>query len=136
MNSELINDDEIVREAVATSPEITYEALDEKEQGASEAAKDAARDGELEGYDYQPDARNARLLKLALKQWDKSGILDDAQIDAAEEVSAEGFGALNSAPIPRNAKVAVTLALLILSIAPLVMELAGVMGTGSKKDAD
>ena len=115
-----IDDELIAKEAIASSPDVTYEALDEApkvEDKALEAVK-------TDSFDYEPDKRNARLLKLMLQQIGGSKLTQD-QIDAAEEVSAEGFGAINAAPIPRGVRVGITGVLLLGSLLPLFFSIKG-----------
>ena len=113
------------KEAIATSPEPTEGV----ELGASEeSAPESEAQGEI--AEYIPDRRNAKLLTITLKQWDKNGRLDPAQLDAVEEVGAEGFGAINASPVPHTIKLGITIALLLASIIPLILEITGTMKGG------
>lgn len=127
--SEKINDEDLAKEAIANSPEVTHTALDESEVAPSKAAKRA----DIEAFEYEPDHRNGRLLKLMLEQWGKNK-LDQAQIEAAEEVGAEGFGALKAAPIPSAIKLTVTFLLLLGSIVPLAFDLKGAFKEEHKEE--
>lgn len=132
MSAEDFNAEYAAKEAIATSPEFT-EGVDfgSVDEGLS---ANQALNGELEGYDYQPDNRNGRLLAIGLQQWDKGDRLQKEQIDAAEEVGSEAFGALKSAPIPAFYKIMVTLALLVFSIVPIVLDIASAYGEKGEED--
>jgi hypothetical protein len=119
-----------VKEAIATSPEVTEGVTLDPSGGdiSANSSKEKAVKGEIEGIDFQPNKKNGRLLALALEQWDKNKRLDKAQIEAAEELGGEGFGAINAAPIPKGIKLAITSVLLLLGLVPLALDIAGVMG--------
>ncbi len=132
MAAEKFDAETVAKEAIATSPEVTEGVnftADAEEISASKALNP-----EIEGIDYQPDKRNGRLLVLALEQWDRNKRLDPAQLEAAEEVGAEAFGAVNAAPVPHIAKLAVTIALLAASVIPLFLDISGALGEEQNHD--
>jgi hypothetical protein len=131
--SEDFDAEKAAKEAIATSPEVTEGVTFAPDSEESQSVQEVLG-GEIEGVDYIPDQRNGRLLALALQQWDKNKRLEKAQIDAAEEIGGEGFGAINAAPLPRGVKIMITGVLLLLSIVPLAGEIFVSLNEGKKND--
>lgn len=127
---EKINDDDLVREAIATAPDVTFQDTGEKPPLDAKEAAGAT----VDEADFPASEKNGRLLALALKQWDREKRLDPAQIEAGEEIGSEGFGAINALNIPRGAKLSITAALLFLSVVPMGLELFNILNIKEEKN--
>lgn len=116
---EKFDDNASAKEAVASSPDITEGVLFDDLEGGSNADQIAVEKA-VYTAPSEADKRNSRLLSRLAKEATKfiGCDPDEDQLDAAEEISSEGFYALSSLNPPRWLKVGLTLSLLLGSFLP------------------
>jgi hypothetical protein len=121
------DEDLAAKEAIATSPEVTEGA--QQISAALEAEK--ALPQAPQAVNTEPNAwdkRNARLLTKSLRQLSQGngGELDDDQLSAIEDLSAEGFGILSALNAPKAVKIGITAALVAVPFIPIALSVRGI----------
>lgn len=117
---EKFDDNQAAKEAIASSPEITQSVVETEEVNASQAVESVYQDcGDI--LPSHEDQRNARLLSGCIKGVLKAvgGEVNPDQLDATQELSAEGFSALSGLNPPRWLRISIILSLLVGSFAPV-----------------
>lgn len=110
------NEELAAKDAIANSPEVTESALETHE------TSEKALISEPQALISEPNAwdkRNARLLTKGLRNF--GGKLDDDQLSAIEDLSAEGFGILSALNAPKAVNIFITLLLVAIPFFPVAL---------------
>tara|TARA_B100000029_G_C16884106_1_gene707796 strand:- start:2 stop:397 length:396 start_codon:yes stop_codon:yes gene_type:complete len=113
---EKINEDDIAKEAIANSPDVTAKV-------EKETAKKSSKDDEtiIEGFSDEEAERNGRLISRGIEA--NFTTLQQDQVQAFEELGTEFFKSLNEFGVPKPIKIGLLIGILLMPFLPSLLKI-------------